>query len=237
VKKTALVLALLAGAVPAWGQNQSRPCLRFRDQVNVELENTRELLDLNGSFTVEMWVWLRSGTQYLVGDESWPGVGEAVNRASGWVLRSRQPGKLEAVFAIPGNDWWTVEGQWPVRIHRWLHVAVVKDDKEVRLYVDGRVCSSRKVGDQKFVYCPSSLFLGVRKNPNQDRAADADMSAFRISDKAIYRKTFRPAKTLAKTEDTLVLLDFSKGEGKRVDDLSGKDHHGDLGGPEWVTGR
>src|SRR6187401_2299853 len=67
--------------------NRVPPSLLLAGQNRVELENTAGMLDLNGTFTVEMWVNVAKGIQNFVGDETWPAVNNAVERPRGWVLR------------------------------------------------------------------------------------------------------------------------------------------------------
>jgi Concanavalin A-like lectin/glucanases superfamily len=211
--------------------------LRFKDKNHVELENTRDLIDLNGTFTVELWVRLRPSTQYLVGDESWPGVGEAVAKESGWALRSPDGGHFEAVIATPPKNWFAVRGKTAVPLReakRWQHFALCKDNNATVIWWNGRLYASRVTRDRRFVPCPSNLFLGVRKNGNADRDIDADIAAFRISNVPQYHRPFTPPKNLEKTPHTLILLDIAHGKGAQVLDLSGRDHHGKLVGTSWV---
>jgi formylglycine-generating enzyme required for sulfatase activity len=212
-------------------------CLRFRRQSYVELANTKGLLDLNQGFTAEMWVRISSsGGQYLIGDESWPNVGEPVSRASGWVLRTSKgiPGPFNLTFAESKSEWWGVAGPDRPFSKEWEHVAVSKSPDAVQVYWNGKLYLSKSCQGLKFIPCPSNLFLGVRAKGFSDRNFDEEFSAFRLSSKAIYQREFSPPKTFEKTADTLILLDFSGDSGKAIPDVSGHGHHGNLVGVTWA---
>jgi WD40 repeat protein len=212
--------------------------LRFQKRSRVELASTNGMLDLNGTFTAEMWVRLRPGTQYLVGDESWNNSGERVTRASGWTLRTGEGQGNEKSFnftvAKENNSWLVVSGPARPDSAEWQHIAIVKTPNEISIFWDGALYANKSCVGERFVACPSNLFLGVRKNAQENRAIDADIRAFRVSSRALYRAGFNPAENLTKTSDTLVLLDFSAGKGAQLHDLSGRGHHGTIVGAEWM---
>jgi hypothetical protein len=85
--------------------------------------------------------------------------------------------------------------------------------------------------DIKFYNSRINLFLGPT-NPFL-RSVNCSFRAFRVSTKQLYDAPFEPPPQFAKTEDTLVLLDFSAGEGRILPDRSGHDHHGDITGGRW----
>jgi hypothetical protein len=217
---------------------QSTKSLRLRNRAYVELANTRGVVDLNGTFTIEMWVRLRPGVQYLVGDESWPGAGEPGSGARGFVIRTggSQGGNWEFNFtmAFGPENWWLATGPQRRITDEWQHIAVCKTLDEVRLFWDGKLYTSRAIKGEKFIPCNSNIFLGVRRNGWQDRQVDADYRAVRISRKAVYQNDFTPPQQLDKTDDTSVLLDFSTAEGKVIPDLSGKKHDGTISGGTWL---
>jgi WD40 repeat protein len=223
--------------VPAVAANEApRKCLRFRKRAYVELARTQTMLDLNGTFTAELWARLRPGTQYLVGDESWKTVGAPVNRSAGWVLRAgAAQGNKESYslnVACGQDDWFTVSGEPLTPSTEWQHIAVVKTPREARLYLNGKLYARRSSQGQTFVPCPSNLFLGVRKNAYTNRTVDADIGAFRISRTAVYQEEFSPPTMFGKTPDTLVLLDISAVRGNNIPDRSGHGHDGTIVGAE-----
>jgi hypothetical protein len=225
---------------PDYGEaHLPKKCLQLRGRDYVELANTRGLLDLNrGSFTIEMWVRLRPGGQYLVGDESWPGVGEPVSRPSGFILRSGSGDgdnwDFNWTMAPAKQEWWYVAGTRRRVGSGWQHISVCKTPEEVRIYWDGKLYVAKSCKGEKFNPCPSNVFLGLRKNGFSDRRVDADFRAFRISGKALYDKEYPPPKNLEKTPDTLVLLDFGIAQGNRLPDLSDNKHDGAINGGQWV---
>jgi hypothetical protein len=204
------------------------------------LANTKGMLNLNASFTIEMWVRMRSGVQILVGDESWPPVGEpSAVRPCGFVFRTHgkqgEAWDFGLTMGTMKQPWWTVGGRPRPVIDEWQHIAICKTPVEARLYWDGKLYAIRSCRGEKFVPCPSNLFLGVRRNAHVDRFIDADFRAFRVSGKSLYQKEFTPAKSFPKSADTLLLLDFSVGEGNQIADLSGHKRHGTIVGAEWVA--
>jgi hypothetical protein len=212
--------------------------LRFRNKAYVELADSDGLLDLNGNFTIEMWVRWHEGVQYLVGDQAWRGVAAPVERASGWILRVKpgpdRRGALELELAATNVEWLFLSGQPVLGPERWHHLAVSKTPDAARLFSNGKLYAAKPCKAEKFVPCPSPLYLGVRKDSPPDRSINAEVRAFRVSGKALYIKDFSPAQTLDKTASTLVLLDFSLGQGKTIPDLSGHNHSGTLVGAEWA---
>jgi len=211
--------------------------LRFKRKSYVELANSEGLINLNQTFTAEMWVRFSSpGTQYLIGDESWPKVGAPVPRSAGWVLRTKTgiPGPFNLTVALDKADWWQLDGPARPLSHQWEHVAVSKATDAFHVFWNGRLYASKSCRGVKFTLCPSNLFLGVRKNALADREFNGDIRAFRLSSKPLYQNAFIPPKLFDKTADTLVLLDFSVGRTNEIRDVSGNRHHGTLVGVEWA---
>jgi hypothetical protein len=56
----------------------------------------------------------------------------------------------------------------------------------------------------------------------------------RISNVARYAESYAPSKRLKPDEHTLALFHFDEGEGERLIDSSGNDHHGQIRGATWV---
>jgi serine/threonine protein kinase len=223
------------GTLPGAAQS-----LLLTGQDHVELKDTAGMIDLNGAFTVEMWVKFGKGVQYFVGDESWLPVGwkrsvgqPGVKRTMGWVLRIYQGNRLNFRAAETTGEWFEASGPVLQFDDEWHHLAVSKDARVLRLFLDGKLQASANTSATTFVNCPSNLFIGVRANEGDNRVVNCSFRAFRVSREQLYDREFTPARELAKTNDTLVLLDFSVGGGRIVPDRSGKNHDGSITGGKW----
>jgi hypothetical protein len=222
----------------ALAQAKKKPTLKLTGQSYVEIADSEKLIDLNGTWTVEMWVKFDENNQYFVGDESWPlGDGTVgaknVKRPCGWVLRMCDDRKLDLTLAQSKKTWLRTQGEVLKPDDAFHHIAVSKDDKVAKVFYDGKQYAQVDLSKEALMNCPSNLFLGVRSNPLKDREVGCAYRAFRVSDKKLYTKAFKPPAQFEKTDDTLVLYDFSAGEGDKVPDLSGKKHDGDISGGKW----
>ncbi len=225
---------------PGPGQSPVDRALQFKGRSYVELEKTGGLLDLNASFTVEMWVRVSRSTSvnYLAGDEAWPGMSPEISTKSlcGWVLRTRgEQGGLSALdFTIATkNEWIYVIGKAQLEQDRWYHVAVSKSPDMIRLYVNGDECLSRSCKGLEFIPSPTDLYLGVRKNAHTDRSFEGAIRAFRVSSGARPQNELKPDQHFTRQPDTLILLDFSAGGGTQLPDLL-RAHPGSVVGAEWI---
>jgi WD40 repeat protein len=212
--------------------------LRFKPNAHVELANTAGLLDINGTFTAEMYVKLPApnADQFLMGD--------LVSRPRG------QPSGGWEVVAIPINLVGGVK-KWGLRMHcqtaagarhgaiggvftfspdEWHHVALVKIEDRFILYVDGKGYGNMQY-KPPLAQSPINLSLGGTRDVPRD-AFTGEIRAFRASSKAIYQADFKPPARFTREADTVVLLDFP-GKGTRLPDLAGK-HAGRIVGGEWI---
>jgi hypothetical protein len=78
------------------------------------------------------------------------------------------------------------------------------------------------------------MFLGAT-NLNHFRRINCYFKAFRVSGKQLYSPAFTPPVEFTRSEDTLLLLDFSAGKGATLPDLSGHAHHGTIQGGSWSS--
>jgi serine/threonine protein kinase len=208
--------------------------LELTGKEHVELGNTAGLIDLNGSFTVEMWVKFDKGIQYFVADETWPGVGPpSIQRTHGWVLRIEPDLRLNFNAAV-AREWYSVRGPVIAFDERWHHLAISKSPQRLQMFLDGKIYATANTADIQFVNCPLNLFLGP-SNAQDPRRIHAAFKAFRVSGRQLYTQEFTPPARFDRTGDTLVLLDFGVGEGNTLPDLSGGGHHGTISGGHWVT--
>jgi hypothetical protein len=193
------------------------------------------LINLNGSFTVEMWVKFDKNVQYFAGNETWPGVTvPGVSRTAGWVLRIEDDQRLNFTVASFEGDWFKRGGSEIAFDNRWHHLAVSKGNDAIGLFLDGNEYLRIDSAKTKFVPAPFDICLGSRLTV-PDRTIHCAFRAFRVSSTNLYTKPFMPPEHLEKTGDTRLLLDFSVGKGNSLPDLSGGDRDGRITGGRWST--
>src|SRR5262249_9737842 len=181
---------------PSGAQHREPPSLLLNGlDHRVELANTVRMIDLNGAFTVEMWVKFGKGVQYFAGDETWPGVAE-VERPSGWVLRIQEDQRLNFTAGAtiddrPGMEWAEKRGAEIVVDDDWHHLAVSKSREGINVFLDGKPYLHMKTSNIKFVNSPSKMFLGAT-NLQHFRRVNCRFKAFRVSGKQLYSQPFTP---------------------------------------------
>src|SRR5262249_22317788 len=98
-----------------------------------------------------------------------------------------------------------------------------------------KIAARRECRGIRFNPAPTDLYLGVRKYANKDvKQLRGDFKALRISGLVRYKKDFKPEEVLSKDAATLVLLEFVGGDATKVNDASGKNHHGMIAGAKWI---
>jgi formylglycine-generating enzyme required for sulfatase activity len=140
---------------------------------------------------------------------------------------------FNVTIANGGTNWFKVEGPFRPVSAQWQHIALVRTPHAVSLYWNGQLYATKRCKDERFVACPSNLFLGVRKNGEANRFISADIRAFRVSRTALYQDKFTPPKEFDKTADTLLLSDFSAMHGAALPDRSGCGHPGQVSA-QWA---
>jgi len=175
------------------------------------------------------------GLNYLAGDETWPGVGRDVKRTHGWVLRIAEDQRMNFTVAVadrPGLDWTSNRGDPIVFDGHWHHLTISKNRAGTSVFLDGRLYLHLKASNIPYVNSPFNMFLGPAAY-TAERPVNCRFKAFRVSGKQLYSQTFTPPAEFTRTDDTLLLLDFSVGKGTRVPDLSGHGRHGTIQGGSW----
>ena len=135
----------------------------------------------------------------------------------------------------PEGGWAEERGKDPiVPDDSWHHLAVSKSREGINVFLDGKPCLHMETSKIKFVNSPSNMFLGAT-NLNHLRRVNCYFKAFRVSGKQLYSQAFTPPVEFTRSEDTLLLLDFSAGKGATLPDLSGHAHHGTIQGGSWSS--
>src|SRR5262249_25748046 len=194
---------------PSGAQHRRQPSLWLTVQDRVELAKTAGMIDLNGAFTVEMWVKFGKGIQYFAGDDTWPGVA-AVERTYGWVLRIQEDERMNFTAAAkiadrPGLDWAGTKGDVIVFNDDWHHLAISKNREGTSVFLDGRPYLHQKAANITYMNSPFNTFLGP-SSLTHDRTVNCRFKAFRVSGKQLYSQPFTPPAEFTRSDDTLLLL-------------------------------
>ena len=132
-------------------------------------------------------------------------------------------------FAMVGHQggWFSLPSSEPIPLQRRVHLAGVCDKSEFRLYVDGKLIGQPKstIGS-KFKPPGGAALIGLNLCGTIDEV--------RVSKTARYSAAFTPAARHESDADTLALYHFDEGQGDRLVDSSGNNHHGKIVGAKWV---
>ena len=116
-----------------------------------------------------------------------------------------------------------------------VHLAFVIDDREGRLFIDGKPVArcprtnELKVVEDKHAWLGAGLFNG---HPNY--FFRGRIGELRVSQVARYEQDFTPDKVFDADQNTLALYHFDEGSGDVLKDSSGTGHHGQIVGAKWV---
>lgn len=183
-------------------------------------------LDIRGALTVEAWVWYRG-----------PG-GVPV------ALVSRDcpaPGPFELGLGPTGRLWANVSwGNWasqPANLlfpemprNRWTHVALVFDQRRLRLFLDGRPAVDYELAT---TLAATRNPLSIGRKPSNGATVNARIDEVRLSNVARYTGAFVPAARFEPDADTVALYHFDVGSGAVAHDSGGQDLHGEIRDAAW----
>jgi len=117
------------------------------------------------------------------------------------------------------------------------HVAVQIDEKAVQLFVDGKKvnAAARKAGPGDGSLTGTLLGAGMTNGRNTPSAFfSGTLAEVRISKTARYKDNFTPQLWFETDPETLALYHFDEGQGDKLTDSSGNNHHGKIVGAKWV---
>jgi len=116
----------------------------------------------------------------------------------------------------------------------WHHLAISKNRAGTSVFLDGSPYLHQKAANITYKNSPFNMFLGP-SSLTLDRPVNCRFKAFRVSGKPVYSQPFTPPAEFTRTDDTLLLLDFSVGKGATLPDRSGHGHHGTILGGSWSS--
>ncbi len=117
-----------------------------------------------------------------------------------------------------------------------VHLAYVADAKEGRLYLDGDLVDrGPRTKGPEGTY-DTHTWLGAHpEGETLHYHFHGLISQVRVSKTARYDKSFTPAKRFVPDNDTRALYLFDEGQGDKLTDSSGNNHHGKIVGARWVN--
>ena len=116
---------------------------------------------------------------------------------------------------------------------RRVHLAGVLDQKEIRLYVNGKLAERRNFPGPFKVF-PLPFMIGANPGATRIEFFNGLIDRVRISKAARYDKDFTPQLRFEPDKDTLALYYFDEGSGDSLNDSSGNNHHCKIVGAKWV---
>jgi hypothetical protein len=151
---------------------------------------------------------------------------------------------LELYIAEVQSENWkenyaTASARTEVPLRQWQHVAGVWDGKELRLYLNGQLQTTRTGVDYCIALAVTPMFLGadpdhIAYDPIAQGFLHGRLRQARISRGIEYTDSFSPPERLEKTPETIGLYDYTIDTGGYAIDRSGHGNHGIIVGAKYV---
>jgi len=122
----------------------------------------------------------------------------------------------------------------PVKEQKRTHVAAVRNDKQILLFLNGKLVGSRDCPNDKLAAPKDVLMIGANPGAMKISSFDGLIDEIRISKRARYSKDFVPQPRFETDRDTLGLYHFDEGQGDILNDATNNEHHGNIIGAKWV---
>lgn len=157
-------------------------------------------------------------------------------------------GPTHFAFGVAAEkDWVAARARIDSLPSKVVHLAGVFDLSEVRIYLNGKLAERSPFGANK-VKRSSDVFtigsnpwLAARTKPAQKSDNESFLNYFegliqrvRVSKVPRYDKDFTPDGRFHPDKDTIALYHFDEGQGAKLTDSSGNNHHGKIDGAKWV---
>lgn len=216
-------------AAPAQGQEQEKgmgPCIRLDGRTSYLNVKHSASLDLADNFTAELWVRLNShsaGNPSVITRDN-PDLGPwEMDLVGGHLTTQVAAGNWNAT---PPD---TAYG--PLPLGQWLHLAMVHDGPQVRVFVNGKKVAQYAAPTRLNV---TSNDLKIGRSLYTGQSLDGMVREVRISDSARYTDEFKPQWRCERDEHTIVLLHCDEARGNVARDSSGNGNDAAIIGAQWV---
>ncbi len=202
--------------------------------------------DFTEPFTVECWANPSLGYSPLANARNLlatPGFTFKIHRPSNlWMMAMWENNRGLEVSTMRGGT---------VAFNHRTHIALQWNGKRLQLFLNGRLCPGQALGRGKFDHLTDFIRKRLAANRSAPmvlgnhliddweqegqagQAFGGTIDAFRFSRGARYHSAFEP-QTLKPDENTVLLYDFSEGDGEILHDRSGNKHHGRIVGARWL---
>ncbi|PQO46430.1 LamG-like jellyroll fold domain-containing protein [Blastopirellula marina] len=112
-----------------------------------------------------------------------------------------------------GGKYRSVKSEQVVPTGKWIHVALVKGEDTLSLFVDGEMVDRREI-DPTWQRTPNKLplFIGADPNDNGDPISffHGQVDEVRVTSAPLYTEKFMPERRLQPTGETVLLLNFDQ---------------------------
>jgi hypothetical protein len=116
----------------------------------------------------------------------------------------------------------------------WNHLALVYDGKQQLIFVNGRLIRRTEAPKPGPLNKTRQFCIGVHDYGRKQVYGSGFLRSVRVSKTARYAVQFTPVQKLTADGDTVLLYNFSRGQGTRVSDKAGGKHDGTIHGAVWV---
>lgn len=225
---------------PAKGKAPIAYAAKFSGQSYIRVRESANIIDLEGDFTVELWVrWDGRAEAMFCGKSAWPSMTlgraskkvdnddekeiEEVTDECGWEIRGmiikRRP---TIVFSVGVEDkqWLHLESRIEQNGSPWHHVAVCRKQDELKMFVNGEPVANRSIKKLRLLDSPMDIHLGPQPYTNLKDKFDGSIRGFRVSSASRYDGRFKPGDQWTNDDETALLFDFLDVDGTTIHDAS-----------------
>ena len=116
----------------------------------------------------------------------------------------------------------------------WNHLALVYDGKQQLIFVNGRLTRRAPAPKPGPLNKTRQFLIGTHDYGRKWNYGSGLLRSVRVSKTLRYNAQFAPAQRLTADGDTVLLYNFSRGQGMRVSDQAGGKRGGTIHGAVWV---
>lgn len=160
-------------------------------------------LDARDGLTLAAWICLREQLAFESEDEEFVVFAKPHRGVYGLSVR-REGGELVGTLVWENGSLRRLEGRTPVPYERWVHVAFSYDAEtgEARLYLDGELDESARVGPGPLAANAEPFLLGAALDPSTESTEETVGALPGILDEArVYQRALRPEEVLRLAEE------------------------------------